>query len=302
MSFAIDLLRHLFAVAVIVHHMRSETRYSDATNALAMDTAGWVAGAVAGFFLISGFLYKQPESVSTALAKNARKLLVPYAVFSALYAWVLAMLGKMALGSTLAYAVTLHGAGVPQLYFLLFLFLILSVQAIVGFRPERRTLAFFAYALGVLAAALAIRFPKVNGAYFQLLPFYGTAFLVGMVDRWLFETATHRTAKMVLLGVGLGALGWIDAGFWHLGTVAVLIALVLSVSPHLPERRIPGSGAVYVLHAPILNYAVSIALGRLGLHEVSNLVASVAVTFFLCVALAWMVRSYASRWSWLIFE
>ena len=78
MKFGIDLLRHLFCIAVLVQHMPSESRYSEATGAQLMQVIGWVDGAVVGFFFLSGFLFKRPDRWSRYAVQQSKKLLLPF--------------------------------------------------------------------------------------------------------------------------------------------------------------------------------------------------------------------------------
>jgi peptidoglycan/LPS O-acetylase OafA/YrhL len=51
---AIDILKHLLAICVVIQHTHSSARYSTGTNARLEQLGFLVQGAVFTFFLISG--------------------------------------------------------------------------------------------------------------------------------------------------------------------------------------------------------------------------------------------------------
>lgn len=119
----LDVLRHLFAVAVIFQHMPSKTRYSPELNRTIGELVSYVDGAVLGFFLISGLLSSSGSGNASFFAsarRQAWRLLLPFTLFSLLYGVLLTALGKSSLEDGLWRLLTLQGSG-PQLYFLPYL-------------------------------------------------------------------------------------------------------------------------------------------------------------------------------------
>lgn len=58
---AIDLLRHVLSVAVIIQHMPSHSRFDAGLNYFIRYVSEYVDGAVVGFFLIAGFFLSQTK-------------------------------------------------------------------------------------------------------------------------------------------------------------------------------------------------------------------------------------------------
>lgn len=303
MNAGIDLLRHLFALAVIAQHMASASRYSPATNQGLTLFADWVDGAVLGFFLISGFLFKVPDSLPAYCKKQSVRLLVPFFLFSTIYASALAALGKADLAAGLKDTVLLRGAGM-QLYYLPELLLVGTVVATLHalFRDLGRS-RLFPYSLALLACLAAIALPTgpSTGPDLRLLPLYLLAFLIGNVIRQ-FDQERLRFRATLLAGVVAAIVGFVDHRFFDLAGVVILLGVFLVIFSRLSGRRVPGSGGVYLLHTPIVNFAVSTFLLKLSIGEGANIALSVLATYAICLGFTLLLAKFCPRHRWLMLE
>ena len=173
MNFGIDLLRHLFSFAVILQHMTSASRYSVETNLGLTSVIDWVDGAVIGFIFISGFLFKRQPHLLAYAKKQATRLLIPFFLFSFVYAVILSVLGKATLWGGLVATATLHGSGM-QLYFLPYLFFITVSYACfidkITLKLRRPT----EIAIVLILVLFCLMYPtgSSTGPEYRLLPFY----------------------------------------------------------------------------------------------------------------------------------
>lgn len=303
MNFGIDALRHLFSAAVILQHMASASRYSTETNLRLASTVDAVDGAVIGFFLISGFLFKRRGRLLGQLRQQATRLLVPFLLFSTLYAIALAALGKQPLVDGLRETVTLRGAAM-QLYFLPFLWGVGSLHALVERRLDRRRGAALTL-LAVLCFGFALALPTASstGPDYRLLPFDYGAFLIGAILGHLQVDDARRSARAAIgAGVLAAVIGMLDERFCDLALVVLLFQAMRWTAPSLPTFRLPGSGGVYLFHAPIVNYAVSSLLVRLAVVQGANIIVSVIVTYALCLGLTAALIRLFPRQRWLLLE
>jgi len=118
---ALDLYKHILAVFVIILHMTS-SRYSDTFLHELSTIQNFVDGAVAGFFLIAGFFFREEITFKHLILKSFKRLMIPYFVFSIIYSVLLSLLGKKDFSNGLIDTLLLHG-GSMQLYFLPYLFI-----------------------------------------------------------------------------------------------------------------------------------------------------------------------------------
>ncbi|MBC7957621.1 MAG: acyltransferase family protein, partial [Cytophagales bacterium] len=205
MSGGLDLLRHLFCVAVIVQHMASASRYSLHTNQGLASVISWVDGAVLGFFFISGFLFKDPENLQVYAKRQALRLLLPFFIFSLLYAVALAVVGKAELASSLASTLILQGSGM-QLYFLPYLLLVsLLYAACKQMRGARGVLLLAAFCLSLFMPTATPSGPDP-----KLLPLYMCAYSLGALvgQLALRERGTEALLCLVLVCLGVGLLDY----------------------------------------------------------------------------------------------
>ena len=296
----IDLARHVLALAVIVQHMHSISRYSPQVNAVLDDVCHYVDGAVAGFFLISGFLFKMPVAARSYIGRRAVRLLVPFLLFSAIYAGVLGLLGKSGAGSAAWAILSMHGVG-PQLYFLPDLLLVsiayLAARLALGRRVNPLWLDLCLLVSMVILSQLW-KTSATTGPDPGLLSLYFSAFLAGRV---LSEVGQLRAGAAALAGcVSLGVMG--DGRYYSLALVLLWVVSCMQLSRYLPDRRLSGSGGIYLLHTPVINFAISTLLYRVGVAEGPNLIASIVATYGLCLMLTLGLLRSAPRWGWLLLE
>jgi fucose 4-O-acetylase-like acetyltransferase len=299
MKIGIDLFRHFLAICVIVQHMRS-SRYSDETNASLQSFADYVDGAVAGFFLLSGYFWRQPASLRVFLAKQSVRLLVPFFIFSLLYAVALSVLGKKSLLEGISNTLFLQGAGM-QLYFLPMLLLVsggfAATQSAIGDRYRQSKFVIAASAILLTVLCLYLPTNSSTGPNYALLPFYALAYVVGVLLRLNGEGPT--TAVVVFAA---GVVGFWDKRFADISLISLLFYLFFRISDFLPEKRLPGSGGVYLLHTPIINFAISIALVSAGITELANASFTVAVTYVVCLMLTLAYIYALPKYRWLLLE
>jgi hypothetical protein len=301
LKFGIDLLRHIFCLSVLVQHMPSKTRYSQATGEQLMQLFGWVDGAVVGFFFLSGFLFRRPARWRDYAAHQSKRLLVPFFVFSVAYALVMYLLDKRQLSTGLWLTLTLKGSA-AQLYFLTHLYFLTLTYAALERWFSRYTLELHVSLLaGASVLTLLLPTPGTAGSDLHLLPLYIMGFVMGAM-LWECQSRLKESVvevelvgrinlrvldlKYVIVLIYVLLLGiFLDTRLITLFAVTALIAGAMIFFPLLPDKRLPGSGGVYLMHTPILNYAVSTALVSLSIFEWPNLILSVLITYGICIGI-----------------
>lgn len=299
---SIDNLRHIFAIAVILMHMHSLSRYSLATNLYLSSLVNWIDGAVIGFFFISGYLYKHQSDIFDYVKKQAVKLLIPFIFFLLIYTFTLGLLGKLTIQQGLIETVTLHGAGM-QLYFLPYLLIVTVCFAIFSQTLPVRYQLYFELTLLVSVALISIALPTIGsaGSEYKLLPLYLLGFILGKLCR---RVSHSKRQLIVLLGVVIACLliGLIDSRFFDVAGVVVLFLVFNQFSNSLPSKRLPGSGGVYLLHTPIVNFTLSSLLLQLGVSQIQNLFASVFLTYLFCLLFTLFCINKMPNFKWLLLE
>ncbi len=297
MNGAIDLLKHLLAIFVIVQHMHSGTRYSEHTNQILSSACDWLDGAVIGFFLISGFLYKSPADLKAYGYRQAKRLLVPYFVFSTLYAALLGLAGKGDFEGLLYATVAFQGASM-QLYFLPYLagitVLFATFERLLVWRRSTALLALCSLLLATYSQTDAS-----TGSDLELLPLYFYTFALGAVMRKEQPSLRVVGFAITLLTVGIGL---IDKRMLDLALMLALLYGAVIYGRQLSLPRIGGSGGVYLLHTPFVNFGVSSVLERLGVSQVPNVVLSVVLTYVFCLAATRIFVSWFPAASGLLLE
>ena len=269
---SIDMLRHIFVVAVI------------------------------GFFFISGYLYKVQPDVFGYARKQAIRLLAPFVFFSLVYTFILTILGKLSIQQGLIQTITLHGAGM-QLYFLPYLFIIT-----VGFAffskmfPITYRAAYESIIIGAVAL-ISIAFPTSGstGSDLKLLSLYLLGFLLGKLFKVLSQSETHSRKQLGVVSACL-LIGIIDSRFFDVAGIVALFIVVNYFSGKLPSKRLPGSGGIYLLHTPIINFTLSVALVQIGVTQVANVFISVFLTYIFCLAATLVLINKLPKLKWLLLE
>ncbi|RYZ88079.1 MAG: acyltransferase [Proteobacteria bacterium] len=302
----IDLMRCFLALCVIFLHMKSKSRYPDEVNNFINNLGVYLGGAVAGFFLISGFFTRQQEKLAlsqlwTGFKKNLVRLGIPFFFFSILYAIIQAGMKKSTLSKGLINSLTLQGSSM-QLYFLPYLFYIvlafLVVSSVLGQLKSKQLCWMVGLTVILLFVAESMRTPAAFGADVKLLPLYAAMFILGNCFATLLRENKKAFAVFsVVVLIGFGILAFNDIRFIGLTITLILflLAIALSSAPFLQGKSFYGSGGVYLLHTPLLNFTISTIVLRLGISGFANLFVSIFLTFAVCLALTvWFVSRYKS--------
>jgi len=309
----IDVFRHLLAVGVILLHLHSGARYSPALNHLMESIGSYCDGVVFGFFLIAGFFAKGQSTLSWSGTKSVfwkqfHRLLIPFFTFSLIYTFALVGLGKRTVASGLLATAVLHGASV-QLYFLPFLFYVsiafLFYTAVTSqYLKLSASMTLLLPFVGLLAFSEFHRTVESTGSDFLLLPLYATCYLAG------HYLAIARKAKSLYFHVLCGALSlcfaigshW-DPRLWKIAEIILLFWFFLSVSslPFL-HRRLPGSGGVYMLHAPLVIYGISSILAIAHVRDATNAALTLGLTYSICLVATLAFIRIFPKYAYLLLE
>lgn len=310
---SVDLLKHLFALVVVFMHMRSQSRYSPEVNSFILHVQDYVDGAVMGFFMIAGFFFKpakkgQVGEVGELAMKLLKRLGVPYLIFSVIYALAMYGLGKQSLISSVEDIVSLRGAAM-QLYFLPYLFIVTMLFAIpvllVGVKYNAVTQIVSLIAVVGLGVALMMPTNFSTGADLRMFPIYLGCYALGNLiaiflnkkpsSFWAFGLSSSALALVV---------GLYDKRFYDVAAVLILlmIALMLSLKHLVPHRNYPGSGGVYLLHTPIINFSISAILMKFGIVQYSNLFVALLLTYVVCLMITMVLIRILGRNRYLILE
>ena len=305
----IDLLKHLFALFVVFQHMTSESRYSIETNIFIQDTVRYIESAVMGFFLISGFFFHSQITIKIWLKKNFKRIILPFLIFSLLYTLLLFVFGKGSLSGGIIKTVMLHGASM-QLYYLPYLFVIsffyLLLSKWAKFLKIHFLIIVFLIILVSLIVSLFLPTDSVTGSDYKLLPIYFLCFGVGICFQSIRETKCKKLNLLVLLAIVFFCIiGFmLDTRCFHLSFIIALFlaAFNLSIKYKSIQRIFHGSGGIYLLHTPIVNFAISTLLVKIGVLDVLNLFISWGTTYLCCLVLTFMwIKLYPKR-KWILLE
>ena len=305
MNVGIDILRHIFSFLIILQHMHSVSRYSFETNTQLTQFVNWIDGAVLGFFCISGYLYKQQLNLRQFAVAQIKKLIVPYFVFSIIYAVSFSLLGKYTISEVLLRIPTSQNIGI-QLYFLPYLFFVTIKYWWLSHHLKFEANKYIEYIILVifLLLSLFLHTNSSTGPDLKLLPLYFAAFLIGRIYKNL---EISKTSNMFLICIGLfcallGVLGVFDRRFFDIIGIIFLLSLVSMGGRYMHEKRIPGSGGVYLLHTPLVNFAISTFLSEIGIIQWPNIIFSALLTYGLCIVVTMMLVTKAPKYRWLLLE
>jgi len=299
MNLGIDIYKHILAVFVIILHMTS-SRYSESFLIELRDIQTLVDGAVAGFFLISGYYFYKEVSFKSLMLKKLKRLILPYFIFSIIYTFILVLLEKGDFLTGIINTISFHG-GSMQLYFLPYLFIVIIIYWIYfKFISNYYTnilfvllLVFFCYFFPVLGS---------SGSNYLQIPFYMLAFLVGVFYKQLTLNKFKNSIYLASLLIFLIIFGIKDSRFYDLGFILLLFHMFLVFGELLPKYRLPGSGAIYLLHTPILNFFFSVLLQKFGIKDFNNFILSVLFTYIFSLLLVYLLFKYLKRYKWIILE
>jgi hypothetical protein len=301
MFFTIDILRHILAIAVILQHMAS-SRYTPETHQNLLSTVNWIDGAVIGFFFISGFLFRPKDNPLTYIKKQTTRLLVPFLLFSSLYTIALTLLKKATLLQGITRTLLLQGAGM-QLYFLPILLLVTATTALLSKAiPARFHLPIQLASLPILTLiCLSLPTSTSTGPDHRLLPLYWLAFLLGTLHQHTLKSRHYFTIIIILITTLL-LIGLKDPRFFDIAGFITLFTILHHLAQYLPTYRLPGSGGVYLLHTPVINFTISILLQKLTITETPNIYLSVILTYLFCLATTlFLIRQWPQH-KWLLLE
>lgn len=282
--------------------MTSESRYSPDLNLHIRENVTLIQGAVIGFFTISGFLFKVPNSIGEGIIKSAKRLLIPYFIFSICYVIIMYFLGKGELGAGFVKTLLFKG-GSMQLYYLPYLFLV-STLTILFFRliSSQYSKLFYTIILTIiLICVFFIKTESVTGSDYKLLFYYYIAYSMGvLLKKFINDKTPYIILPSITLILGL---------YFNLNIIYILINVVLlvvfyylSIFTKILNRSFPGSGGIYLLHTPILNFAISTLLMKFGFLEYTNLYLSLLLTYIVCLLITLTFIRYFPRWRFLFLE
>lgn len=294
----IDIYRHLLAVAVIIQHMTSQSRYDAITNTQISDIVYWVDGAVMGFFAISGYLSRPQLNLSRYIRSQAVRLFTPYLIFSIIYVLALSILGKDSFTNGAIKTATLYG-GSMQLYFLPYLFFVTCSFAIYNkyiFKNSNSEVSIAIWIASFSIPVLIFSSDRSTGAGLIMLPLYAISFGLGSI------TATTKIGVQIAIATTLMTLGFIDHRATDLGLVFSGLVVFSAFSKKFPKRRLPGSGGIYLFHTPIMNFGISTILVGIGIVQTQNLFTSIALTYMMCLGITWVLITLLPQWKWIFLE
>jgi Acyltransferase family len=299
----IDLLKHLFALAVIFQHMTSQSRYNSDVNGMIASVRSYIDEAVMGFFMISGLFFRPLPSFKAWFYKMFIRLILPFLIFSLCYTIFDAALGKDKMVTGLINTITLHGEGM-QLYFLPYLLAVSSLFALLYALSMRLKIPFIIIVVVVVAACavLAIKFPTKysTGSDPKLFPLYALSYGLGLCfSKVLKAPISTLCVSMMSTGSFCLAIGIYDHRFFKIAalTAFLLFSILISICFPFLKRNFPGSGGVYLLHTPIVNFTISSLLLVLGISSYCNLFVSWGMTYVLCLIFTLgFIRIFPQRW------
>lgn len=299
MKFGIDLLRHVFSIAVIVQHMSSNSRYSLKTNNELAIFVDFIDGSVCGFFLISGFLYTGEKPIFSYIKTQAIKLLIPFFVFSIIYGAALFISGRSDLYNIFCDIIVLHGTSM-QLYFLPYMLFVCVTFRIIDYFFSTTTNKYIIVVTFSLLTILALNFPTdySSGSNPRLLFIYFSAFSIGV---FLSKTISILEVSCGVLAA-LFCISIFDHRYLDFLLVVGMLYIVYYFKDILPNKRLPGSGGVYLFHTPVVNFSISSGLSLIGVDQGFNIVVSVFLTYIICLGVTFYLKKLLNKSSWIILE
>jgi len=303
MNFGIDIYKHILAIFVIIMHMTSH-RYSPSFIIDLENFHNYIDGAVAGFFLVSGYYFKEKHSFKDMFVKNFKRLIIPYFIFSIIYTFILSIIGKEEVIIGIIKTITFHGASM-QLYFLPYLFFIrIAYWLYLKITSKFSNYQYMIILLALILLFICYNFPVISstGSNYLLIPFYFLAFVIGYIYKILQLDNQKNFIYLMLLILFFIMIGTQDPRFYDLTFMLVLFHIFLLLGHVLPKRRFPGSGGVYLLHTPIINFSFSALLQKFGIIDFANCVLSVFLTYIFCLFLVYTWIRYMDKYRWIILE
>lgn len=274
----LDGFRAIGIMMVVATHALEYTQLNSQARAV---ISFWVYSvAVSPFFITDGFLFARGQSGGEAfsaaryLAKSAKRLLIPWLVFSLLYAllrWAYECWGNpsahLIVGESLfsILGAFYYSSFAAQLYFLLSLFLIRAIAPVTRYLLSLSRITVLVVFCGYVSAWYLTKMGAVElGIDPILLAFWGLQFYLLGVVLYLY----HAEVVTYAHGLSAAALALLFAArapsvalpvvpqFAYLLAVYFLIVALGSRERILAEVGRSTMG-IYVLHAPVLIKVVS---------------------------------------------
>jgi fucose 4-O-acetylase-like acetyltransferase len=298
----LDILRHIFALSVIFQHMASVNRFTVTEIQFVKDVVFYIDGAVAGFFLISGFCFHKDVPFKLFVRKKFKRIMFPFFIFSFLYAIIMTLLDKYTLVAGLKDILLFRGIG-PQMYFLPYLFLVslayFGYYKILNRLKVKSELIFLIVLFSIFVLiSLFMQTDSPTGQGGAKLVFYFVCFGIGILIR-LFSRI--HTLFIILISFGLG---FYDFRYFHISGVVIVSMFAIFVSRYFCflQRGISGSGGVYLLHQPITSNAISMILLATGISGYCNLFLSWGLTYVFCLLTTLLLIHYFPLKKWILLE
>lgn len=302
-----DAFKFLAIIGVILAHLPATGRFDAGAWGVVETLQQATAWCVLGFFAVSGVLFKAGavgRPFREELGRRARRLLVPWLAFSALYKVAIPALAAAGMVRTYTppphdlpgFASWLLQPADPQLYFLLYLFLIQAFLLLI-----RRASPVLPVVAGLIAAGLwtwgALQGPLpefLHGASWKLVLLYLAFFAAGMF-------CGQSMRRMIGVGLGLsvvaGLLVWTGKDWliaWQLTAPWMLLMALRAMSQRALLQPLAAlgrlSGVVYVWHTPVVMGAVVFVCLRLFGSGLESLAFVVAGTFTTAAVLGLVVN------------
>ncbi len=315
----IDALKAFAITGVVFGHMSFVGRFPPGAMALVEWLQTWLTSwAPLAFFWASGFLVqrsisRRKRSWTQHMKERARRLLVPFVLFSVLYSIALYLLSRFNLLDPASlpwnnsapgmyyFVMLIPGAGH---YFFLFLFVISFIIDPLLLRGWVFPGALVAAAVALALNAWWLGLPKMHhGPWPDLLGISSLAYALGAVAG---VPGRFRSSHFAVCLAGLAALalvGWrlaVPPFYWML--VPPLIFALFQAVPKLRgfiyrTRVGQRAAAILVWHSPLLLAGVSIVLARVTQNPLILVFGSATLTILGCFAMDWFVRQFkALRW------
>jgi fucose 4-O-acetylase-like acetyltransferase len=302
-----DAFKFLALVGVIFAHLPPSGRFEAEAWAIVQGLQAATGWCVLGFFAVSGALFRSGANrpIGIEVQKRARRLLIPWLAFSLLYKVLVSVFTVTGLIKN-AQPIPSGGRELlmwvvqpadPQLYFLLYLFL---MQAFLLFLHRANARA--PLIVGAMAFLLWLVFlvPDsgallLHGASLQLVPVYFAFLTFGLFCGTSLSSTAFVCAAVCVVGLVIAmTLGnWLVA--WQLVAPWVLLLMLraaegsLALKPFAYLGRF--SGGVYVWHAPLIIGVASIASVAL----LGPGFAAVLATVVICFASSAVLGTWVNR-------
>jgi len=307
---AIDVIKGIGIVGVLFLHASFAKRFSDESLRAIEVVQYYLQWCVVGFFFTAGLLTRGAQTFSdwrSFLRKRGERLLIPCVAFSLTYNLLLVALtatGRFeltAIPSTLGdWVRLLLTPAEPQLYFLVYLFVISAVLELLLLGCRGQLGCELVLLIAILAAELVRpAIGTITGPDYGLIPIYSAAYLCGALMRrhggvWPYLIPALTAAAFAGLALATSNFNIAWAGF------PLVIYQGVKLLPVAPLDQTVGwlgrhSAEIYVWHAPIVNRFLSIVICGL----IGGGYLAVAMTLIATIAASVLLAKIVNRAPWL---